>query len=358
MKKESKRKFNHLTFTDRLRIEEGLRHKLSMKAISEELGVHISTIYREIKRGLYEKKEKIYDRYYGDVKGHRYKTMYCPDIAEEKYKQNLQAKGSPLKIGNDFELSNYIEKEIIENGRTPLAVIGRIKKENLPFSTSICVRTLYNYIDKGVFLNLTLQHLPLKGRRKRKTRVLRPAKVPRGESIEKRPVEINNRTSFGHWEMDCVCDKKKKVALLTLNERLTRKEIIVRIPSQTSACVVKALDILEKKYGKKRFKKVFKSITVDNGSEFSDCQGMERSIFNPTEQRTKMYYCHPYCSSERGTNERMNREIRRKIPKGTNLVNISAKEVQSIEDWINNYPRGVLNYATANEVFNLYMANL
>ena len=113
--------------------------------------------------------------------------------------------------------------------------------------------------------------------------------------------------------------------------------------------------MIEWKYGK-LFRSIFKSITVDNGVEFSDCAGMEKSIFKG--MRTKIYYCHPYSSYERGTNERLNREIRRKIPKGSDLSKYSTDDIQKIEEWLNNYPRSVLNFATPNELFNEYLQKL
>ena len=103
------------------------------------------------------------------------------------------------------------------------------------------------------------------------------------------------------------------------------------------------------------FSKTFKTITVDNGVEFSDFSKIERSIYS-NKKRTTVYYCHPYCSSERGTNERMNREIRRKFPKGTDFSRISAEQIANVEHWLNTYPRGVLGYDTPENVFNSYFS--
>ena len=69
-----------------------------------------------------------------------------------------------------------------------------------------------------------------------------------------------------------------------------------------------------------KFREVFHSITVDNGCEFQDCEGMERSK-RARKPRTKIFYCHPYSAYERGSNENMNRIIRRFFPKGTNFDN-------------------------------------
>ncbi len=100
------------------------------------------------------------------------------------------------------------------------------------------------------------------------------------------------------------------------------------------------------------FSKVFKSITVDNGSEFADAEGLERSIIKKGEKRTKLYYCHPYSSWERGTNEVTNKMVRRKVPKGTNFDDKTDEEIAKIEEWINNYPRKLHDYHSAGELFN------
>ena len=154
-------------------------------------------------------------------------------------------------------------------------------------------------------------------------------------------------------EMDSVLGKrgKSKNTLLVLTERKTRNEIIFKLPDHTDEAVVAALDRLERKWGADMFKRVFKTITVDNGSEFADAEGLQRSIINEGEKRTKVYYCHPYSSWERGTNEVTNKMIRRKIPKGTNFDDRTEEEVESIENWINGYPRKIHGYHSAGELF-------
>lgn len=337
-----------MTRTARIEIEKYQRMGLTAKNIAARLGVHISTIYREVKRGRYE-----------HLDGETWLThsRYSPEIAQERYEQNLKAKGGELKIGNDRDFAEYIEKRIVEDKLSPAAVLGEIKHLNLPFKTSISVNTLYSYIDKGVFLRLTNKNLPMRHRKKRTNKRVRVLRPPRGESIERRPKEITERRTFGHWEMDCVIGRKMKSTLLVLTERLTRQEIILPIPAQKAEFVVKSLDLLEKRFGKTRFPTIFQTITVDNGSEFADCAGLEKSHYG-NQQRTKIYYCHPYCSSERGTNERLNREIRRIFPKGTDFRNVSRKQIQACEDWINSYPRAVLDYATSKELFEKHVSAL
>lgn len=236
-----------------------------------------------------------------------------------------------------------MEKRVVKDRLSACAVLGEIKYKNLPFKTKISKTTLYRYIQMGLFPHIKLE------KRKTNYKKVTIKRAPRGTSIERRPKEIKDRLSFGHWEMDCVCGSTKPV-LLVLSERLTRKEIIFKMENQKAISVIKCLNILERRFGK-QFKKIFKTITVDNGSEFSDFKGIEKSCYGKYAKRTHVYYCHPYCSSERGTNERLNREIRRLIPKGMNLAKYSTDDIKQVEDWINNYPREVLNYATSSELF-------
>ena len=98
-------------------------------------------------------------------------------------------------------------------------------------------------------------------------------------------------------------------------------------------------------------RKEYRKAGLDNGSEFADAEGLQRSIINEGEKRTKVYYCHPYSSWERGTNEVTNKMIRRKIPKGTNFDDRTEEEVESIENWINGYPRKIHGYHSAGELF-------
>lgn len=335
------KKRKNLTFTQRLQIETLYNAKTKIKEIADILGLHFTTIYKELKKGRYEHTIKQDTFWYG-VRV-RTEIRYSAQIAQDRYDRVCLNKGRELKIGKDYALVNYIEKRVNEDKISACAVLGEIKYKNLPF-TKISKTTLYRYIHLGLFSNIHLET------RKHKYKKVIIKRVSRGTSIEQRPVEIKNRNTFGHWEMDCLCGSNK-ATWLVLSERLTRKEIIFSMKNQKASSVIFCLNVLERKYGA-LFKKVFKTITVDNGSEFSDYKGIEKSIFGKNSKRTLVYYCHPYCSSERGTNERLNREIRKLVPKGTSLSKFSESDVKKIEDWINNYPREVLGYATSQEMFN------
>lgn len=345
------RRFKQLTRADRLKIEALDKAKHTPKEIAEQMGVHISTIYRELKRG----------RYIHTNSDLTEEERYSPDIAHQKYKENLKAKGPALKIGNDRKLAEYIEDKILNEDYSPEAVLGEIKRKGLEFDTTITKTTLYSYIDKGVFMSLTNKALPVKGRRTKKNKKInrkKQARAAAGESIEKRPEEIDTREEFGHWEMDTVVGKRgeSKHSLLVLTERKTRDEIVMKLPEHTAAQVVESLNAIEKEWGD-LFPKVFKTITVDNGTEFADYDGIKKSVLTDDE-RVKVYYCHPYSSYERGSNENQNKLVRRKIPKGTNFDDRTDEDIQRVQDWINNYPRGIFDYRTSAELFEEELAKI
>lgn len=332
----------NLTYTQRLQIEQCFNAGLTRQAIADKLGIGIATVYRELRRGKYEHKVKSYYDCIGEPI-YKTETRYSPELAQSKYEINKTSHGPQLKIGNDFEFVRYVEKRIIKDHISPCAVCGEIKRNKL-FKTTISKTTMYRYIEMGIFMNITMSHLPV-GLRKKQYRKVKEKRPPRGTSIEKRPKEIAERNTFGHWEMDCVVGKQEtKSVLLVLTERLTRYELIFKMPNKKAESVVKCLNKLEYKYGKD-FRKIFKSITVDNGTEFSDFNGIERSIYKG--KRVDVYYCHPYSSCERGSNERINRDIRRLLPKGTNFTPCTDEEIQAVQDWVNDYPRAIFGYESA-----------
>lgn len=336
--------FRQLQWRDRIRLEELLKIYTNKSEIARIMHVNRGTIYNELKRGAYAHRTS---EYIDEVR-------YSADLDQKKYEENLKVRGTQLKIGNDIKLANYIEEKIVEEKYSPEAVIGELRRtgQENEFKVRICAKTVYNYIDKGIFLNLTNKNLPVKGKKRRTYKKIQVQKrLEKGTSIEERPEEIGKRVEFGHWEMDSVVGRrgKSKKTLLTLTERKTRREYVFLQRDKSAAAVVDALDLLERRWGKELFRRVFKTITVDNGTEFSDCSGIEKSVYGGL--RTKVYYCHPYSSWERGTNENTNRMVRRQAPKGTSFDNMTVEEVQRIEDWVNHYPRRMFEYGTSAELF-------
>ena len=313
-----KRSYKQLNWTSRIKLETMLKHGHSKKEIAEELGVHISTVYRELKRGTYEHLNSDYTT----------EERYSPEIAEARYQEGLSAKGAPLKIGKNHAAAQFIEDKIGNEDYSPAAVCALLKQEKYKhFGITFCRATIYKYVEDGVFLTLTNQDLPEKGDRKKKHKTIRKkqSRASSGTSIEQRPDYINERQEPGHWEMDTVVGKKRtKARLLVLSERVTRREIIIRIKDGRTETVVAALDRLERIYARRKDAK-----------------------------RTTVYYCHAYSSCERGTNENINRMIRRQFPKGTDFDKVTAAEVKRVETWLNDYPREILGFMSSAQAFEL-----
>lgn len=326
------KKYNQVTRDERMKIEALNEAGLNVQQIANQLGRHRTTIYRELKKG---KTVKLNHRTWKE------ETIYSADLGQMKHEEAKKNCGRDIKLGNDLKFVKFVEKKIGNEHYSPEAVLYYIKENNLEFDTKVCVNTLYNYIKGGIFLHLTMVDCPNKkeGKKQKKQKVQK--RLSKGTSIDERPKEIDEREEYGHWEMDSVVGPqgKGKKALLVLTERKSRDEIVMLVKNHTSAEVVRILDKIERKLGEKQFRNVFKTITVDNGTEFSDWEGMERSRRNKTIPRTKVYYCHAYRSCERASNENQNRMIRRWCPKGTNFDNFTQAEITKIEEWMNQYPR-------------------
>ena len=338
-----KRKYKHLNEGDRYKIEVLLQEKKSIKETAIILKRNRSTIYRERKRGMVS-------RLQSDLSE---KKQYRANVAQRNYVELGKNKERSLKIGKDRQLEKYLRRKMIKDKFSPDAAIGSIKDAGLKFKRIICTKTLYNYIDAGIFSWISNESLWEKRKRKKSgyrtvRRVSRTNRMSR--KITERPKAANERLEYGHWEGDCVKGARgTTTALLTLTERKTLEEIIIRLEQATQEEVRKAINDLERKYGV-GFRIKFKSITLDNGVEFLDWKSLEVSVLDPNKQRTVTYFAHAYSSWERGSNENANRMIRRFIPKGINIADFSKREIKRIEKWMNNYPRKKLGYKTANQM--------
>ena len=344
--KKKEFKYKHLNYTERTQIErwKNIENK-SCKEIANLLNKSIRTIQREIKRGLVIVKDQLW----------RDKKIYDADTAQRKYDYYIHSKGAEIKLGADYELAKYIENGIKIEKKSPEILINDITKYKLEFKTKVCAKTIRNCIHKRI-LNLTEKDMIYKKEYKDKnSEKYHCVKVPAEKSIDFRPKEANERTEYGHWEGDLVVGKENKgSALLTFTERLTREEIIIKIPGKKAEYVKKAIDDLEKKY-KGKFYKKFKTITFDNGGEFRCWKELETS-YNKRRKKARfnIYYAHPYSSGERGSNENANRLIRRFIPKGTVITRLSDDFIKSIENWINNLSRPTFGFKTSLEMAKQY----
>lgn len=336
-KKEVK-KATHFTEKERYQIEGYIAAKLSNREIGRLLKKSHTAVNKEVKRGqVIQRKTDLTEV-----------SVYRADYAQMKAKEAGKNKGVGLKIGNDHELVAFLEEMIREKKYSPDAALAAARKKG-GFNNMICTKTLYTYIDTNLFLGISNKDLPVKKDvKKRDYKRIRTVALNNkaGKSISERPQKVNDRTEQGHWEIDLVVGKQgTKPAVMTLVERVSRKSVYVLIRNKTQQEVIAGLRRIAKRIGGD-FSEVFKTITADNGSEFLDFEGIKEAI-----KCGEVYYAHPYSSWERGSNENGNKLLRRFIPKGTDLNTVTEEELQKIEDWVNNYPRRLLSYRTANEAY-------
>lgn len=341
------KKQHYMTWEERCQLEALLKANVKVPQIAKQLGFCRQTIYDEIERGAY-----IHTCDYRDEK------RYSAEKAQQKHDYAQTNKGRPLKIGNNREYADFLEKKMLgvqENGKidkhkrcSPAVALELARREG--FALTVCVSTLYSYITKRVFLRLTNKDLWVKGLEKKGAyKHVRRVTHPALPSITNRPEGINCRDEIGHKEIDLVVGKKgTPAATLTMTDRKGRTEMAYIIPDKKAASVRAVFDRLERKLGKRKFREMFKSITTDNGSEFLEYEQLTRSIYGG--KRFEVYYCHSYSAWEKGTNENHNRFLRRFFPKGTDFTKVSQRQLQEAVDWMNNYPRKILDWKTPNEM--------
>ena len=342
--KLEKKQYHHLTKEQRVQIEILLNQKdkngkrlFSNSYIANAIGVNKSTISRELRNRI---KSKI-NVMSGKIKNKPYNAVDAQN--DYNYKRGLSK--AQYKLEKYPQMAKFIEDKIKIDKWAPDAIVGYMKVHNMFERDGFCeitTPTIYNAIRYGI-IDVKLSDT----RRMKydpKYEYKREYQVSESKldcSIEKRPEEVDKRLVFGHFELDTVVGKRDGIheCLMTLTERKTRFEMVFKLQAKTAKEVVNKFNEI-KIFMKKNFNKVFKSITTDNGSEFSDFL----EIIKDT--KAKIYFCHPYCSGEKGTNEKSNSMIRYFIPKGKLIENYSYADINDIVKWMNNYPRKILNYKT------------
>lgn len=348
---QKNQRFKQLTRDDRAKIElmvnmkdESGNRLYNQSDIARELHVHRSTISRELKRR------------YTKINPRTNKQKTLPYNVEDAQKDKDFKRGlsNARYIVEDYpELKKYIENKILIDEWAPDVIAGRIEKERLYLQegfTSISTTTIYRAIHLGLLeVKKSDTRRMEKFHTKEKDGSTNLHDIPENKkaySIELRPNDINNRLFIGHWELDTVIGTKegKHKCLMTLTDRKSKFEIIIILESKTKEEVILKFKNL-KRYLKKKINKVMKSLTTDNGSEFAGFLDIIKTT------GASLYFCYPYASGEKGTNEKNNGMIRYFIPKGNLIENYTSEEIYKIAKWMNNYPRKSLNYLSPAEVF-------
>jgi IS30 family transposase len=210
---------------------------------------------------------------------------------------------------------------------------------------------LYNYVDKDL-IDIGKIDLPEKTKRSHKRERIRKNRKKLGDSIEERPKTVESREKFGNWEIDSVLGKKgeKEPVIVTIVERKTRKCIWLKARDHTADALMEVIEKAFKPY-LERINEIFKTITADNGSEFSRLSELKSKGIG-------IYFTHPFSSFEKGTNECHNRMLRRFIPKGKSMLDYSQEDINYFVKIIDRLPRKILDYQTPEELFERELKNI
>ncbi len=327
------RKGQHLTSEERHIIEVRFnKDKQSIYGIAKELGRPYNTVKNEITRGMVQ-------LYNGKV------SRYKADVGYSVYLEHRQECRRKYRCLETFAFLQYVSKHFKEDKWSLDVCAGRaIADGSFQREKTVCTKTLYRYVDLGL-LPIKNIDLPEKLSRNTKKHKARENKRNLGRSIEERSGIVDLREEFGHWEIDSVLGKKNEnePAVVALTERKYRNSIWLKVKNHSAEAVDKALDKLLETFGDK-YRKVFKTITSDNGSEFANLSRLENKGIG-------IYFTHPYTSCEKGTVECHNRMLRRFIPKGKSIDDYTADEIMIFADIINALPRKLLGYHTPEELF-------
>ena len=334
-----RKKGQHLGREERGAIQYLKRHGLSNRAIARELGCSPTTVGNELRRGTPPRKSN---------KGRP--PGYSAKRGEAVYKANRVRSKRNHKILSCTCFLNWTTTQVRVHKWSLDACVGYARLHGL-FAPEemVCTHTLYNEVWAGK-LSLTATELPEALKRKQhKASLARENKKNYGNGIFERPEIAALRIEEGHWEGDTVVGKRagKEAVVLSLLEKKTENYIAMRIPGKDSASVLDAMRQLKEEYGD-RFGQVFKTITVDNGSEFSGFAQIES-------WGSKVFFAHPYTSWERPQNERHNGLFRAFVPKGASIEDYSPEDILYAADELNGRPRKKLGYRTPEELYEKFL---
>jgi IS30 family transposase len=307
--------YRRVTSEDRLRIKDGLDAGLSKSAIADKLGFHKSTIGREISRNT----------------GRR---GYRPKQAQRLAMTREESKHGPYRM-NPVVMTAIIER--LELRWSPEQISNRLRLEG---QDTVSAETIYKFIDEDRQSGGELWKLLRRSGRRRRRRF--PSEDRRGQiqnatPISERPGKANKRKKLGHWERDTMLGGDRKACVLVVTDRKSRfnklRKLNRRFATEVTKETMVALQGLP-----------VKSISNDRGQEFSDHERCSKKM------KIKIYFCDPYSSHQRGTNENRIGILRQYLPKKTDLTELTNRDLEKIEFEINNRPMKCLDWRTPYEV--------
>ncbi|MBU0974218.1 IS30 family transposase [Patescibacteria group bacterium] len=329
MKKINK-KGKHLCLEERVEIYQLLKSGHSVRSVGREIGRNHSVISRELRRNV-----------------KRFSTEYTPVKADDISRKRLllQRQQAPLKNPKVFL---YV-REKLRKKRTPEQIAGRLSID-LP-GEKISYETIYQYIygigrKDQLWIHLPRHHKKRKGEKISPNTWKEKAKTRGKISIEERHTKANNRSQIGHWETDLMESKRGIDTNVSADiERKTRYTKLTKLKNKKAKTKQKAMQKKLKMIQSvsKSRSPIVRTMTYDNGSENANHRKLNKTL------EIKSYFCHPYNSGEKGSIENVIGRVRRFLPKGTDLSQMSEEYLQQVENWINDTPMKCLNWLTPNE---------
>jgi len=316
------REYRQLTEEDRIEIYAMRQAGKKQDEIASQLGVHSSTISRELARNT----------------GQR---GYRPKQAQQKTLHRRLTARKAIKMTP--ETIDYIEDKLSQQ-HSPQQIAERMKLDPDWNGPTVSHERIYQHIwrDK-VQSGMLYKHLRIAGtkqRRKRRNSRDRRGTIPNRVGIEKRPEIVERKIRIGDWEGDTVVGKNHQGALVTLVDRKSKLTLIGKVNRYTAEAVEQTIISLMELLPRQNY-----TLTVDNGKEFANHESVAETL------QIKVYLADPYSAWQRGLNENTNGLIRQYVPKGSDVRILTCEQIQRIMDRLNNRPRKSLSYLTPNEVF-------
>jgi len=315
---------SHLELSQRYEIYHLRNQGISYTEIAQNIGVHKSTVSRELKRN-------------SDQRSGVYKVALAQSKAVKRHLDKAK------HIGFTSSIEAFIIKWLKED-YSPEQIVGKSKRLNV---SCVSVERIYQFIwqDKkqgGVLY----KHLRTRGKRYQKRGDLnsKRGQIPDRVDIEKRPNIVELKQRFGDLEIDLIIGKDHKGALLTINDRATGFLKMAYVESKEAKEIeLKTIKLLEP------WVPFINTITSDNGKEFANHRAIAEQL------NIDFYFAKPYHSWQRGANENLNGLVRQYFPKKFNFDQIDTKQINDVVEKLNNRPRKRYNYFTPNEKFDEFI---
>jgi len=315
------KRYHHLTYEQRCQIYALKKRGDSFSTIAEQLKVHRSTIYRELKRNR-------------GRRSYRFKQAQKKALDRRSKASSHQYKMTVATI--------KIITEKIHLQWSPEQIAGYLKKERYPKAVS--AETIYQYVWKnkksGGVLYKHLRHNGKKYNKRRSNKAGRGC-IPNRVGIETRPEIVEKKCRLGDWELDTIIGKGHQGAIVSIVDRASKLTKLAKVSRKTAYEVKEA--ILSKLSSIKEF---VITLTADNGKEFANHQEIAKDL------NSRFFFANPYHSWERGLNEHTNGLVRQYFPKSMAFDEMTQSQLDAVEFLLNNRPRKVLKYSTPAEVFN------